>query len=181
LKLDMVKLLLEHGANPNDRPKGEPRYSDGVGESSAPVAEATPYLLAAMAGNGEVMRLLAKAGADPNASNTKKDTALILAAGNIRSTEYKGSEASYVDAVSVALDLGTDINTPNAAGDTALHFAAARGSSALAELLVSRGANINAKNNNGWTPLTVAEGVSTNNFTAYPSIVEILRKAGADP
>jgi ankyrin repeat protein len=181
LQLDMVKLLLGHGADPNDRPKGEPRYGDGVGERNGPVAEATPYLLAATSGNGAVMRLLAAAGADPKATTTKNDTALILAASNIRSTEYKGSEENYVDAVKTALDLGADINAPNAGGDTPLHIATARDSLALAKFLVEGGANVNVKNKNGWTPLTVAEGVSTNNFMANPSIIQLLRNAGAEP
>ena len=180
-KLDSVKTLLAHGADPNLRPKTEPKYGDGIGESAGPVAEATPFLLAAMAGNAGVMRLLAAGGADPLAVTSRKETALILATSNARSAEYRMPESSYLEAATLTLELGADLNAVNAAGDTALHIAVLRGSTVFVQLLVDRGANVNVKNKNGWTPLTIAEGVSVNDYAPSPDVVEVLRKAGADP
>jgi ankyrin repeat protein len=180
-KLDIVKTLLAHGADPNLRPKSDPRYGDGIGESAGPVAEATPFLLAAMAGNAGVMRLLAAGGADPRAVTSRKETALTLAVSNTRSAEYKMPESSYLEAAKQALDLGVDPNAINAAGETALHIAVLRGSTPFVQLLIDRGADLNVKNRNGWTPLTIAEGVSVNDYAPSPDIMEALSKAGAAP
>jgi hypothetical protein len=60
------------------------------------------------------------------------------------------------------LDLGFDINATDTLGQTALHGAAMRTSdqdaNKLIEFLVSRGADLYAKNKKGRTPLDEAEG-----------------------
>ena len=61
-KLQLVKALLAHGANPNarmtrPRPAFAGGYTDAVG--------ATPFLLASSVDDVEMMRLLLAAGADP--------------------------------------------------------------------------------------------------------------------
>ena len=43
-------------------------------------------------------------------------------------------------------------------------------------------AKLNQKDKNGWTPLTVAEGIYNGGvFNQAPDIIELLRKAGAEP
>ncbi|UCC99109.1 MAG: ankyrin repeat domain-containing protein, partial [Phycisphaerales bacterium] len=56
---------------------------------------------------------------------------------------------------------------------TPLHCAARYGHKEVAELLIAKGAGVNARNNEGQTPLDIAveEG--------RPEIVELLRKHGA--
>ena len=56
--------------------------------------------------------------------------------------------------MTLLLDLGADINAPNAAGDTAAHVAVA--SPAILQFLAERGAIMNAKNRQGRTPLETA-------------------------
>jgi ankyrin repeat protein len=51
------------------------------------------------------------------------------------------------------LSLGADVNATTVAGDTALHGAAAMGYNTVIQLLVDRGAALNAKNKRGLTPL----------------------------
>jgi hypothetical protein len=54
------------------------------------------------------------------------------------------------------LSCGVDVNAANAAGDTALHAAAGSGYDLVVQLLVDKGANVNAKNRRGQTPLASA-------------------------
>src|SRR5437879_751693 len=50
-------------------------------------------------------------------------------------------------------------------GDTALHGAARRErADSIVQFLVDHGANMNAKNKMGWTPLFIAEGIDTTGF-----------------
>ena len=62
-------------------------------------------------------------------------------------------ESEVLRAVTAALDLGADVNAGNQAGDTALHAAAARGMNSVVQLLADKGAQLNARNKRGLTPL----------------------------
>jgi hypothetical protein len=71
------------------------------------------------------------------------------------------------------------------AGDTALHMAAAAYEVPVAEDLVSRGANVRARNRRGAEPLHyAADGVPGSRAwdpAAQSAVVELLIRAGADP
>ena len=78
-KLELVKALLTHGANPNARVvKNPPRIPPA--NTNCPIGDsfvgATPFFLAAMAADTDVMRALVAAGADPllMASDPAKNT-----------------------------------------------------------------------------------------------------------
>ena len=65
-------------------------------------------------------------------------------------------------------------------GSTALHGAAMMGSNLIVEYLLEQGADINARNTLGWTPLMVAEGVFVaNTEKAWPETVALLEELGA--
>lgn len=92
-------------------------------------------------------------------------------------------------AVRLMLDLGFDVaitrTTPSwVAGETALHVAVAHGRRPVAELLIDRGAPLEAKRHGGWTPLAVAficleqQSEWTPNESTLP-IAEALIRAGA--
>ena len=83
------------------------------------------------------------AGGDPNKANSQGQPALSLA---LRDEAYK------VVALLLA-QLTIRIDTPNAAGETALMLAALRGQADWVRRLVSQGAAINRE---GWTPLHYA-------------------------
>ena len=57
--------------------------------------------------------------------------------------------AIALEAVRLAVELGVDVNTANADGNTALHAAAARGYDAVIELLFENGATLDVTNNEG--------------------------------
>lgn len=67
-----------------------------------------------------------------------------------------------------------DVNTPEADGTTALHWAARMEDAETAELLIRAGANVKAANRYGVAPLSVAS------INGNAAIIEMLLKAGAD-
>ncbi len=80
---ELVKTLLMYGANPNVRiTKGTPITREGEDLIlPTPLAGATPFFLAAKFLEVDLMRALAKAGADPNLGTVDGTTPLMAAAG----------------------------------------------------------------------------------------------------
>jgi len=170
--VDMVRKLAAKGANLNARMTKKMN----VGLTGLNTTGATPFVLAARSGDAELMRLLAKLGADPLLPTADGSTPLIVAAGlGTRSPgEDAGTESEVVEAVEVALELGNDINAVDNNGETAMHGAAYKNYGAVVELLAAKGADPavwNRSNKHGWTPLTIARGYRFGNFK--PSAVTI--------
>jgi ankyrin repeat protein len=150
---------------------------------------ATPYLIAAKYGWGDVMRILAAGGANPRAALKDGTTALMAAASADRVAVHEtygalpASDQRALDAVKAAIDLGSDINAANSSGETALHIATARGYNSVIEWLVKNGADIEAKNNRGQTPLRLTgSSLSRGSADQPPSLkvtADLLRKLGA--
>ena len=59
---------------------------------------------------------------------------------------------------------------------TSLHLAVERCSKEIAENIITNGANVNAKNNNGRTPLDIA--TNPENLFKTEEFIELLRKHG---
>lgn len=186
-KLEFVKALVARGANVNARmTKAPSSLSFSLCASCFPVTGTTPLLLAANAGEPAIMRVLVAAGADPKATTNDKTTLLMAAAGFGRVVgESSVAPDAALEATKIALELGGDVRAPNDAGETALHGAAYFGADAVVQLLVDRGAQVNARNRNwGYTPLSIAErfsGPSTGaNTIAHPTTAALLRKLGGE-
>ena len=76
-----------------------------------------------------------------------------------------------IKAVKQHLAAGTDVDTrDDVNGWTPLHFAAVDGHKEVAELLITKGASVNAKDKDGRTPLDLAK--------PYPEIADLIRKHG---
>ncbi|MYD97619.1 MAG: hypothetical protein F4X98_09565 [Gammaproteobacteria bacterium] len=126
---------------------------------------ATAFLLAAKEADLELMELLLEAGADPTLATLDGTTPLMVAAGLYSDTgslgrfHQRGWSGDLLTAVKMCVDLGNDINAANRVGDTALHGAAYRGATEIAQYLAARGAKLDAVDTRGLTPLSVATGV----------------------
>lgn len=169
--LALVKALLAHGADPNIRmTKGTPvRRNSTDYFLLAPLTGSTPYLLAAKFLEPEIMRALIAAGADPALTMPNGATALMLAAGMNSATneDRRGinvidfgqlePESKVLEAVMAAFEIGGGIKAANGTGDTALHAAVTHRYGTVVRYLAEHGANVNARNRQGLTPLGLLE------------------------
>lgn len=163
--MELVKKLAENGANVNARMTKKPNLNN----TRANELGATPFFLAAITADAELLRGLAKLGADPNLTNVENSTPLMECAGlpSRSPGEDPGTEAETLDALQVLLDLGADINAVDKNGETAMHGAAYKNLPQVVKFLASKGANINIWNRNDkweWTPLAIAVGYRFGNF-----------------
>jgi ankyrin repeat protein len=176
--LELTKALLARGANPNAQlTRGE------VG--------ATPFFLAAAAGNVPVMRTLLEGGADPRIPTKENTTALMVASGVGRfESRDEGGDKKALEAAKLALEAGVDVNAVGENQWTALHGAAYTGSDAIIQVLVDHGSKLDVKDVFGQTPLSIAEAVVTRglgeNADVRPrrwreSTVNLLLQLGATP
>jgi ankyrin repeat protein len=182
-KLELVTALLGHGADPNAHlVKSPPRFGFSVFRVN--LDGATPFFLAAMAGDAKVMRALAAAGADQRQGTKDNTTPLMAAAGVGRVlAETRVTPSSSLEAAKLAWELGGDVHATNAAGETALHGAAHIRADALVQFLVDKGAALNVKNRRGETPLMIAERtVAAGSAPVYvrTSTGDLLRRLGAN-
>jgi ankyrin repeat protein len=112
-----------------------------------------------------MMRALVAGGEDPKiAMPNGGANALLFAAGlgwrngSPAAPSYdQGTDEEAVEAIRFLLGLGFDIRGSIENGDTALHAAiSGRGSEAIIRFLVAQGADPEAKNKRGQTPLSLA-------------------------
>jgi len=182
--LDLVKTLIERGANVNARTK---EYSP-IRRWVAPLNDIswvdftgqTPFLRAALSGDITVMRLLLEKGADPNIATFAGTTALMAAAGVnwAENQTYTESKEALMEALKLCFEKGADVNAKNSMGITAVIGAANRGSDDMLEFLVQHGASLDVKDNEGRTPLVWAGGVflATNPPEEKPSTMALIKK-----
>ncbi len=154
--LEIVKLLLAKGADVNLKGHGD--Y--------------TPLMYAAeSAKTTEIMELLIEKGADINPIAQDGVNALIKAIFGVL------SDSGSIDAVKLLIEKGMDVNyaieAENAKGFTALMFAVRWGKIDVIEYLISVGADVNVKDSEGVTPLSIAEEEK------FTEIINLLIKSGA--
>jgi ankyrin repeat protein len=193
--IELVKALLARGANPNAPiTKGTPvRRNSQDFELPKTLIGATPYALAAKFLEADIMRALSAAGADTRLPMKDGATPLMAAAGmgivapaqdEKRGTDRRGlaildggiaePESRVLETVITAVILGSDLEAVNASGETALHIASAQGYETVVRALAERGANLNARNLKGQTPLGALLARKNR-----PALIELLRTLGA--
>ena len=158
-KLQLVKALLAHGANPNARMTRRPPGFAGLGGGYEDAAGATPFLLASAAADLEMMRLLLAAGADPAQATDTNTTPVMAASGLNRGIgESPITEEQALAAVRFLFEPGRERNGSHDDGENALFGAAYRGWNTLLALLIEKGADVNAVSKAGVTPWLAASG-----------------------
>jgi len=180
-KLDLIRALIARGATVNARmTKDLPRYGFSLFKRNY-LPGGTPFYLATLVSDLEVMKLLLAHGADPSINAKDNTTPLMVAAGIAHAdNESRVTEAEHLAAVKLTLDLGNDLQATNGGGFTALHAAAFAGFDTVIQFLADKGAKLSTLAKNGQTPLGIAEG---NNLSGFfferRSTAALLRKLGA--
>jgi ankyrin repeat protein len=182
--LDLIKVLLEKGADVNVRTKEVPPIRRSFLRVTGSLewvdfTGMTPFLFAARAGDVTVMRLLLERKADPHISTFAGTTPLMAAAGVnwVFDQTYDEGADKLLEAVKLCHELGMDVNATNSMGLTALMGAANRGSDEIIKFLVEKGAKVDPKDNEGRSALTWAEGVflATHPAKPKPSSIALLK------
>ena len=184
--IELVKKLAAHGAKLNARMTKKANLSN----TRLNEIGATPFMLAALTADAELMKTLAALGADPLLPNADNSTPLMAAAGLATRSpgEDAGTESEVLEAVQVALDLGADVNAVDNNGETAMHAAAYKNLPKVVKLLAAKGAKVdlwNRQDKFGWTPLAIAVGYRFGNFKPSPeteaAVREVMIAAGVTP
>lgn len=130
---DIVEFLLQHGSDTN--------VSDHEGRSALHTAVRSVHL----SNRFKLVQSLFAKTTDVNARDGRGWTAL-----HSMNWTLGPEEAAIAAAL---LDAGANPNLKTTDGDTPLHFAVSAGSRTGVELLISKGANVNERDNKGRTPL----------------------------
>ena len=184
--IEFVKKLAAAGANVNARMARRANLAN----TRFNEVGATPFMLAALTADAELLKTLAALGADTKLPNADNTTPLMAAAGLATRSpgEDAGTEPEVLEALQVLLDLGADINAVDNNGETAMHAAAYKNLPHVVRFLASKGAAIdrwNKDNRFGWTPLAIAVGYRFGNFKPSPdteaAVREVMIAAGVTP
>jgi uncharacterized protein len=188
-RLELVKALIQHGADVNARITRTPQRVGSSKNPGLPELEgATPFVVASVAGAVDVMRELVAHGADVRLKTKQNATPLMAAAGMGRVIgEVAVPEARTLEAAKYLFELGDpDVNAVDELGNSALHYAAFMRRDAIVQLLADKGARLDGRNKWGETPLFLAEVVfqfaGGGRYESGPtSTGTLLRKLGAQP
>ncbi|HEY3825631.1 MAG TPA: ankyrin repeat domain-containing protein [Bryobacteraceae bacterium] len=164
--LDLIKLLITHGASVNTQLKTQQPYRTKVdrGNDTMLTTGTTPILRAAKAGDTVVIALLLANGADPKLATRNGINPLMAAAGlgtnESDAVGRKKTEKEAIDSIELCLKAGVDINAVDSKGQTALHGAAQKGWDEIVQYLADHGAKLDIKDKKGLTPLDAAMGLT---------------------
>jgi uncharacterized protein len=160
-----MKLLVEHGADPNIRTmkiasRGNFQGGTRGGSDSDPT------------------------GRPPMPTGGPGATALTAVAGTGYSEGFAGNAHRYAPTGLFAAvkylveELGMDVNAEDEDGNTAVHNAASRGDNEMIQYLVSKGADVKKVNRRGQTTVDMANG-PVQRTQPYPETIKLLESLGA--
>ena len=179
--LDMVRLLLDHGADP---------YTHG-------------YWLVRFCiwrDRADILEALLNAGLDlvsaepPRSGLTNRAIVELLGAHGVAHDpdhaeggwppivfQSRGDRGGDVGRVRALIAAGADVNVRNYKGQTALHCAARAGFRDIAALLLDHGATVDARDRDGLTPLATVLRSTAKDKARLRDVMRLLVAAGADP
>ena len=153
--LGLVRSLLAHGANPNVQLK-KPiigRHHNLVGDAAL-TEGSTALARAAKTCDIPIMQALLDGGADATLTLANRTTTAMIAAGG------NAPEPKVLEAVTLLVERGVDVNAFNANGQTILHNAAQRGQNSVIEYVARKGAKLDRRDKQGRTALDIALGAA---------------------
>ena len=162
-KVDSIELLLKLNADPNIK------FSrDNLNPTTLHKATISLNSLK----DAKIVKLLLKAGADPNVTNLQKETPLLRISRG-------GNDTLAFDVSKDLIDAGANVNlSEDLAGMTPLLHAVSSGNAALVDLLLKAGADPNSANFQNATSLLSASFKEDNSLST--SLGKKLIDAGAD-
>jgi len=162
---DLVRFLLDHGADP----------------SASYDQNETALHHASHGGGPGVVRLLLDHGSDMNVRGKLGWDPLSNTAGGRYSDGWTPFHRAVIygskEVVEVFLDYGADPNAPDRAHMTALHLATLNGRLEIVKTLLARGANPRARTIEGKTPFEVAKTLERSPWGErhqYPQVMQLL-------
>jgi ankyrin repeat protein len=179
--IEIVKLLLERGANPDMQLFFQPANARGAVYTRG----VTPLIRAAVNADLEVVRLLLEHGADATIATADRQTPIhAVLAG-------RAVEPQALELIKVLQKAGTDVNVialinhrEEIRGGTALHYAVRKRYKTVIKELASFGINMNAVDQDGLTALDYTQSRGFMPFMAlqtplYKEEAQLLRDLGA--
>jgi uncharacterized protein len=172
--LQIIEQLLAAGANPNPQLKLAPPFrniGNDRGLDGLLTIGTTPLLRAAKALDAPAIKILLEKGGNLSLANTRGITPFMAAAG-LGSTDadtrgiYITDDVQQrsIESLKLLLAAGADINAKDGTrGLTPLHEAARWGWNDVVRFLVDHGADLQAKDNRGMTPVDSAMGKAGGN------------------
>ncbi|HUK33109.1 MAG TPA: ankyrin repeat domain-containing protein [Vicinamibacterales bacterium] len=181
--MQIVNLLLDHGADPNMQLFFKPANVRGGGATYT--RGATPLIRAATDGDLEVVKILLAHGADATLYMADRQTAIhAVLAG-------RATESQALELIKVLQKAGTDVNVvalinheEEVRGGSALHYAVRKRYKEVIKLLTSFGIDMNAVDQDGLTALDYTQSRGFMPFMAlqtplYKDEAALLRELGA--
>ena len=181
--IDIVRLLLEHHANPNMQLFFKP--ANVRGGTATLTRGSTPLIRAAANDDKEVVNLLLANGADATVYMADRQTPIhAVLAG-------RAPERDALELIKIFHDAGTDVNVvalvvhmEEVRGGSALHYAVRKRYKKVIEQLASYGIDMNLKDQDGLTALDYTQSRGFMPFMAnqtpkYDEEAALLRKLGA--
>jgi len=179
--LSMVKLLLDHGANPNMQLFFKPANLSGPTNTKG----STPLIRAANNGDMDIVKLLLEKGADATLYTADRQTPIHAAILG------RSAEAQVGEMIRLFQKAGTDVNVvalvnhpEEVRGGSALHYAVRKRQKETIKLLASLGINMDAVDQDGLTALDYTQSRGFMPFMALQTPVfkdeaALLRELGA--
>ena len=198
-RLDIVRLLLDHGATSNSEDKfgqtplhlvakGEYNLEQdrvrtaqllmdrGADVNARTEYGETPLYLASDLGRVDIARLLLDRGASADSKGRMGRTPLHCAAQG----RHLYSTDDGIHVTQLLLERGADANAPDEDKRTPLHLASSHGMVKIAQVLLDGGASANSMDIQGQTPLHVVANGSSSHDESNVLVAQLLLERGAD-